>query len=145
MKVNRKSICATKPWSECNDMDAHTVWWVKRSEICIKKYRKEFSNFIRFFKTNSPTGICLFKDNDGKSRTICKICLQLTIKRPKDAFDAVLVSLLLALNSLTDFVVHCWIWTKRMSAGKANIFEYLKSFHFHKICWPKKSRKFQET
>ena len=22
----QKSICATKPWSEFNDMDAHTVW-----------------------------------------------------------------------------------------------------------------------
>ena len=34
-------------------------------------------------KCNNPAGIYLFKVNDGKTRTMCKLCSKLTIKTPE--------------------------------------------------------------
>ena len=48
---------------------------------------------IRYSLSLLPTGIYLFKVNDGKNRTMCEICSKLTMK-----IDVVLVSLLLTLN-----------------------------------------------
>ena len=70
---------------------------------------------------NNPTSICLSKVNHGKTRAICEICSESTIKSPKRRQwrCSTVVSLLLTLNRfhLLFCGFHCWLWTSKYRLG----------------------------
>ena len=65
-----------------------------------------------------PTGIHLFKVNNGNTKAMYDICYQLT-KTPDWRRDVILVSLLLTMNRFhtLPWCFHCWLWASKFQLG----------------------------
>ena len=71
-----------------------------------------------------PTRIYLFRVNNENSRTMCGLCLKLTIKRhQRDTSDVVLVTCLLALKRFRKlfWYFYCWLWASTGQLGRSSI------------------------
>ena len=82
-----------------------------------------------------PARIYLFKVNNGNNRTICDICLKLTIKTSKRlqlrwstlfhkiCRPDVMVSLLITFNRFytLSWYFYCWLWTSKYRLRSFNI------------------------
>ena len=70
------------------------------------------------------SSIYLFKVNNRNTREMCQICSKLTIKKPDDVNDLVLMSLLLPLNIFHIIFCrfHCWLLTLKCLVGCFLIF-----------------------
>ena len=64
----------------------------------------------------------LFKVNNGNTKTVCKICSKLTIKKRERPYNAVMLFLWLTLNKfhLMFCCFHCWLWTNNCHLGCSN-------------------------
>ena len=85
-----------------------------------------------FISFDYSADIYLFKQNNRKPRTICKICWKLTIVVNKDANVILLVSLVSTYNKFhTSFwCFYCWIWLWTSACRQVtNFFCFLRFFH----------------